>query len=187
MKLKIKSLEKRINNLKKKEKEIEIRESVVKSIMPIYDKSQELIKELTKSNEIELLKEITNDIGESLNNENSRNTTKIIQELQKQTNKFKSDSSKKVLIELQNIFKGIENLSNKTFFDQEVFNKVFNNGVSKIVNILLKDDVPNNVSLTRGVDGKITSIKEEYDNTTLVHNWRYNSSGKLVNIKTTKK
>ena len=87
---------------------------------------------------------------------------------------------------MKNLIKKVEKFEEKTFFDQDAFNKVFAESITKIANFIkIPDEVPELVSYTRRAkDNKITKVIERFSNYRLVHTWSYDGKSNLVKVST---
>lgn len=183
----IDQIKQKIEDIKRREKELTVREEVVASILPAYKSLGDKVKERVTSNSAALIGEaVTNAISDI-----KIDTSDIAKSIEEKINIVEDKTSKAVLTEVRDMFIKIKELENKTYFDQNVFDNVFNEGIEKITNILVSQSaIPNNTTydraLIKGVR-KIVKVIEEYDEYSLIYSWIYDKSGDLSRIETRKK
>ena len=99
---------------------------------------------------------------------------------------MKDKTSQKIVKEIKNLLREVSKLEKKTFFDQDEFNKAFNDSVKKIINAIdVPEEIPELVSYTRRPsDNKITRVIERFSDYRLEHSWSYDGKGNLLKVST---
>jgi hypothetical protein len=183
LKEKIKAIDSKLKRLEKTKKEVELKENAIRNFNPLYETLLEHTQDKVNNNKSIFLKEAISSLEiEKMDN------LELIEVIDKQTSVLKDKNSKLILNELKGILEGISKLENKTYFDKDVFNKVFTNGITKIINVLVdNNEIPESTRYNRSLIAgkrKITKVTEDYTDHKLIYNWVYDSSGELVQVKT---
>ena len=167
-----------MTDLQKRIQKLKIREEAIGSLLPIGQTLSSKVRERVSSNSVALLKEIASNIIEKIGDQNMDDVVEAIESI---------DTNEKVVSEIGKLLKQIKKLEKKDYFDQKEFDTIFNTGIQKIVNILVRTDaVPNKTKYSRNSKGKITLVTEEFTGFTLKHAWKYNSKGDLASVITVK-
>ena len=167
-----------MTDLQKRIQKLKIREEAIGSLLPIGQTLSSKVRDRISSNNSALLKELASNIEKAIDRDSFSEVIEAIESI---------DSNEKVVNEIGKLLKQIKKLEKKDYFDQKEFDTIFNTGIQKIVNILVRTDaVPNKTKYSRNSKGKITLVTEEFTGFTLKHAWKYNSKGDLASIITVK-
>ncbi len=174
----------KVEALKKREFELDQRELAINALLPIGLSLSTKIKSKVASNKMALFLNIIEGLSSKI--EGLDNSKEIVEAIEEQTKGLKGETSKKIAREMKNLIKKVEKFEEKTFFDQDAFNKVFAESITKIANFIkIPDEVPELVSYTRRAkDNKITKVIERFSNYRLVHTWSYDGKSNLVKVST---
>jgi hypothetical protein len=113
--------------------------------------------------------------------------SKVVDAINSQTSSLNNGINKEVVKEMKTLIDEVKELQTKEGFSQKQFNKVFNDGIEKVLNLFVsQNEAPDMTEYARGADGKIRTITEEYDGYTITHKWTYNQNGQLIKVKTTR-
>jgi predicted RNase H-like nuclease (RuvC/YqgF family) len=180
----IEELKKKLKAIEKRKIELDQREAVINAMLPLGNALSTKMRSKTLSNRVEMFREIAESFGSKI--ESLDNTDEMLEALERQTKTLENKDSKKIVREMKNLLKEFKKFESKTFFDQDAFNKVFSEGMSKILNaISVPDELPEEVSYSRRQsDNKITKVTEQFGKYRLVHKWSYDGKGNLKEVST---
>lgn len=169
----------KIQKIKNKEQELLLKEQAIAEFKPLFDKMKSSIKEKTVNNNILVIKEMFSSLNENMD------SSDVIEAINKLSDKTDNE---KMLLAMNKMVTNLSKLEKKNYFDVEEFNKIFVNGLSKVINAVVDpNEIPSSTIYKRNQKDKIISVTENYEDQTIKYNWIYNSRGKLirVNAKTT--
>lgn len=169
-------------------------ENDVKDVLSEHETEvQSIIKEQIAGNTLEILRTSLKEVSDNV--EKTGNVFEnYIEAYEKQAEKFESLSEDQKA-QLENIykvlidnFKEYKELAQNKHFDYKKFKSIFDQSVESITKILIdRDEIPYRKHIDRNfTTKKINSITEYYDFYTLKHVWKYDSSGYLEDVETTK-
>ena len=180
----IDELKTKIDELKKKEREIDVMYQTISILQPLYTISKEKLSERVAQNSLDVIKDTvakaTNIIKEGLKFD------ELIAKLDAQIEIIENKSDKEVIVELKTVILKLQDLSEKTVLSTESITEAFDQSIHNIVNILTKqNELPNTTEYKR-VGDKISQVIEKYNRYTLTHKWSYNKEGALIKVTTVK-
>lgn len=173
--------------LKQKLEKAKLQESVSRTITPLYWILKNETEEKIANRGVLVVKNAIEKIEKQIA-EKSFDTEKIVESIERQTEKLTDTNTIKIYQEITNLIKEVQKIEKKNYFDELAFKKIFNNGVDKIIKLLVDENqIPNSIEYQR--DSRTRAIKkiiEDYDAYTLEESWRYDSYGDIIEIITIK-
>lgn len=182
-----------VEAIKKKQRDLEVREQVVNLMMPGYynvlkENKEEMQKETlnkietTAKETSETIKQSVEKMAEVIVEAIPQNDfTEVVSSINRQIKESGNESSKVILNELRNITSTIAKLGADKGLSQQ-----FIDSVGKITNAInLRGEEPISVEYKR-VNGRIMSVVETFERYTLTHAWAYDQDKQLRKVTTTR-
>ncbi len=181
---KVEEIKRKVARLEKRKLELDQREVILDSLLPLGSKLAARIKSKVESNKISLFTETIAGVISKI--DDLDNTSEIVEAIEKQTKGLKDKSTQQIVKEIKNLLRVVAKLEKKTFFDQNAFSEAFNASVKKIINAIdIPEEIPELVSYTRRPsDNKITKVIERFSKHRLEHSWSYDGKGNLLKVST---